>query len=77
MRLECQEERLLSALAVLVSFVQFQLHAHFQQLEPSAEEFKKVLDLEIDDLLVVQVMVGLEVKPSIRDVHQTVNLHHG
>ena len=36
--LECEEQGLLSALAVLVSFVELELHADFEELEASAEE---------------------------------------
>ena len=51
-----------------------QLQADLEQLEPAMEKLRKVADLVVYHLLLVEVVIGLEVDASIRDEEKTLDL---
>jgi len=53
------------------------LQAGLAELESTHEKLRERLDLEINDLLLVQVVIGLEVDSLVRDSQHTVNLNQG
>lgn len=53
---------------------QFELKADLKQLEAAVEKFSEVRYLVVDDLLVVQVVIGLEVDARIRDKEESFDL---
>lgn len=53
------------------------MQAHFKQLEPSLEELCEVGNFVIDDLLVVDVVVGLEVDARVSHEQDALDLDQG
>lgn len=46
----------------------YKLKTYFHQLEPSSKEFTVLSDREMDHLLLIDVMVGLEVNSLVSDI---------
>ena len=68
-----QECRVLRQARHPVHLGQFELKADFEEFEAPMEELCEVGNLVVDDLLVVEVVVGLEVDASVCDEEKTFN----